>query len=217
METRPEQFIAPGFDRTLENGLEGFENKIVPQVRGVRSPGGLMRHWREEENMAAITVAKALRQGKQLKGTIATLRARLGTTTSWVEGKPSAFKFEETLAAHDKAVEELTKLKAAIAASNATTEVEHRGRTMSVAEAIHRMSELKGRLDMYQGFQLRSGKERGDLTSYDAHNRPVYEPVEWKSALSEPERAAKLDEIRKELEELNEALEEANHRTKVEA
>lgn len=167
--------------------------------------------------MAAITVAKALRTGKQLKGTIATLRARLGTTTSWLEGKPPAFNFEETLTAHDAAVEQLTKLKASIAASNAAAQVEHGGRTMSVAEAIHRMSELKGRLDMYQGFQLRSGKERGDLVSYDAHNRPQYETVEWKSALTEPGRAAKLDEIRKELEGLNEALEEANHRNKVEA
>ncbi|MBU0595550.1 hypothetical protein KJ567_02550 [Candidatus Bipolaricaulota bacterium] len=161
-----------------------------------------------------LTIARALRQAKKLKGQVAILDRRLGTCASWREDREADFDFSETLQERNRKVEELTVLRTGIARANASASVAHRGREMSLTEAILRMGELKGLKKLYAGLQLRRETER-EYAGYDDDGRQRHVQLTWTSVWSEAERAGKLDEIQEEIDELNEALEEANHRTPV--
>lgn len=162
-----------------------------------------------------LTIARALREVKKLKGEIATLTQRLVGSSTWLETRKPDFEFGATLTERDAKVARLVALKAAIGRANSAAKVEHRGVSLSLAESILRLDELKGRKSLFAGLQLRRETERQHTGDYDANGRPVYEVVAWQSVWSEPERAQKLEEIQTEIDELNEALEECNHRTPV--
>ncbi len=161
-----------------------------------------------------LTISVALRRAKTLEGRVAELAKRLLGTTTWRADAPPAFGFEATLTEHDSAVEELLLLRTGIARANALGTLSFEGLSLCLSEAIRRQSELKGRIAQFASFNLKCGTERVSV-SYDDRGRPVYDEVVHKAIWSEPERAAKLQELRTRLEALNEVLEAANHRIKI--
>lgn len=162
----------------------------------------------------SLTIARALRSAKKLAGVIAERQSRLKAAASWREGQPTAFNFADTLAEHDAAVDELVCLRSRMALANASTTLEHHGRELTLAEAIRRTEELKGRAALFAALTLTAG-ERREVVEYDERGRPVYETVRQVAVWTEAERAARVEAIRAELEELVDAIEEANHRTRL--
>ena len=162
-----------------------------------------------------LTIARGLRRAKQVKGRVADLRSRLAGTTTWKDGAKPDFTFEETLEDHDKAVAELVDLRTAIARANAVGTVEFEGETIVLTKAIRLQDELKGRITLFKGFDLRQGDDRVH-TGYDERSRMVYEVVTHKAVWTERMRAEKIEALRARLETLNELIEEANHTTRLE-
>lgn len=159
-----------------------------------------------------ITISRALRQMKKLKGEISRLSSRLSSCVSWKNGETADFQFDTVLSERDAKVRELTALRARVAAANATAAVRVGDETVVLIEAIIRRDEIKGRLVLFEGLSARRGSEQVHL-GYDEVGRASYKEVRWESAFTEPERVAKLDAMRTEIDELNELIETANHRT----
>ena len=162
-----------------------------------------------------LTIARGLRRAKQLKGRVAELSSRLSGTTSWKDGDKPDFTFEETLEEHDKAVAELVNLRTDIARANAVGTIAFEGETIVLTKAIRLQDELKGRITLFKGFDLRQGSDRVH-TGYDDRSRAVYEVVTHEAVWTERDRAEKIEALRARLETLNELLEEANHTTRLE-
>jgi hypothetical protein len=165
-------------------------------------------------NTTVRTIAQGLRRAKQLKGLVAQITTRLQSITCWLEGNEPEFKFAEEMEKRRAYVDELVALKAAIARANAMNSVTFREQGLTLAAAVIRMGELKGEVVLYESFQLRRGSEQRLDRDFET-GRAIPREVRWSSALTEVERAAKLEALREECTELNELLEEANHRVKL--
>ncbi len=163
-----------------------------------------------------ISIAKALRIRKSLKGEIAELTRRATACVAWVEGKRKDFEFSTVDEARKAKVENLVMLETAIARSNAMSTATWQGRDVTLAELIRRQVELKGELTFVASLTLQHGPQRVATGEWDEHRRPVHTTETWSSAYTEPERVKLLAELRTKCEALNETLEEANHRNLVE-
>jgi hypothetical protein len=166
----------------------------------------------------ATTISQGLRQIKRLKGRMAELTARAAASVSYEAGKKPPFEFGNTRADLDKVREQLVRLEAAVARANATTDIQHDGRTMSLAEAIRRLQENKAEIAWLAGLTLRQGTERTPVNEWDDEtHRPVrrLHEVTYETCLTEPERVAQIDALRNRFEALNDAVEAANHRTPI--
>lgn len=163
-----------------------------------------------------VSIAKALRLRKQLKGQIADLARRAQGCVAVADGKAADFDFAAVNAERKAKIDRLVRLETAIARANAATTVVWQNREMPLTEVIRRQEELKGEITFVAGLTLQNGPVRSHTGEYDERRQPVYTTVQWKSAYTEPERVALLAELRAECEGLNELLEEANHRTTVE-
>lgn len=166
--------------------------------------------------MTRISIAKALRTRKQLKGQIAELTRRAQACVAVASDKPQDFDFATVNAERKKKIDELVLLETAVARANAQTNVTWKERSMPLTEVIRRQEELKGEITFVSGLALQNGPTRVHNGEYDERRQPVYVTVTWTSAYTEPARVALLAELRAECEGLNELLEEANHRTTVE-
>lgn len=162
-----------------------------------------------------ISIAKALRIRKALKGEIADLTRRATGCVAWVEGKRKDFEFSAVDAARKAKVENLVMLETAIARSNAVSTATWQGHDVTLAELIRRQVELKGELTFVAGLTLQHGPQRVATGEYDERRHQVYATEVWGSAHTEPERVTLLADLRAQCESLNETLEEANHRTLV--
>lgn len=158
----------------------------------------------------SMSIRRALARAKELKGLISTLDERLKSCVSWEEGVEPAFTFSEVVAEREVAVAELITLRAAIARANATTVIHSREREMDLAEVVIHLTELRSSLTLYKSLELKRGPVRS-ARGYDG----AREVITYRSAITEPERAATLLRLQAEFTELNELAEEANHHTQV--
>ncbi len=165
--------------------------------------------------MRSISIAKALRTRKQLKGQISDLSKRATGCATWIEGASRDFDFTIVDLDRKAKIDELVRLETAIAVANATATVTWQGRAMPLTEVIRRQEELKGEIVYVTSLSTRRGPERQHTGEYSADRQPVMVTVNWCSAYSEPERVLHLASLRAQCEELNELLEEANHRNTV--
>lgn len=165
--------------------------------------------------MGSISIAKALRIRKQLKGQISDLSKRAAGCAVWIEGASRDFDFTAIDSERKAKIDELVRLETAIACGNAVATVTWRDRTMPLTEVIRRQEELKSEIAFVASLSTRRGPERQHTGEYSADRQPVFVTVNWQSAYSEPERVLHLASLRTQCEELNELLEEANHRNTV--
>lgn len=132
-----------------------------------------------ETKTETMTVSKALRTVKTLKGLLSTLTSRAHESFNWEEGngkKAPNFDFSETVDERVKTANKLSQLKAAIAKSNCLNKVQADGFEVTVQEAIFKMAELKSEKDFFENLRVvdsetsefkpvvvKSGKAKGQL------------------------------------------------------
>jgi len=168
--------------------------------------------------MSNLTIAQALRRTKKTRGNISELKTRASEAVSHEAGKKPTFDFEPTCEALANAKEELIKLESSIACANASTTITYEGKSMTLAEAIRRLQELKDQMSWLTSLHIREGVERSsDLVWNDETGRQsrVTTEVTYITKLSERDRVEKIESLRDQFEALNDLVEQANHRTEV--
>ncbi len=161
------------------------------------------------------TLADVLRQATDTKGQIADLARRAAGCVSQAENAPADFDFNEVNAERKAAVERLVYLNTVLARSNAVTTIEWKGRQIIVAEVIRRKAEISGEIKFLEGLTLRNGPAKTATGEYSDRGQPVYETVNWKSALTEPVRVKQLAALKADCSALDRALQTSNHGTLV--
>lgn len=164
-------------------------------------------------NPTTVSIARALTLISRTKGKVSELTTRAKGLSSWIEGQELPFQFEEVNAQRLAAVEELLALKTAVAKANACTTLEWKGTSLTIAEALFRLSELKGELSFVSGLTLRQGVSRQRLDWCD--ERTEIEKITYVAVMTEPERVACVEALREDIDALQEAVNEANYRKKV--
>lgn len=164
-----------------------------------------------------VTIAKALRWIKQLKGEIRKISERMETHVSWVEGKTPAYDFKTLAKEREEKVTALTSLKAAMHASNNTNKVKIEGVDVeiTVQHAIFMLAERKAELNLYRELFLRNDSEERTRRVDGEAFEVVHVTIQHKSAMTEQERDKKVTEISKQIEHINDALEAHNHSTQI--
>jgi len=171
-----------------------------------------------EQKASRRTISQGLRHIKRLKGRMGELSVRASASVSYEAGKKPPFDFNATREEVGKVREELVRLEAAVARANATTDIRDGDRTLSLAEAIRRLQEIKAEIAWLSGLTLRQGTERAFEDAWnDEFHRLVRRPQEvtYESCLTEPQRVEQVDALRNRFEALNDAVEAANHRTEI--
>jgi uncharacterized protein YPO0396 len=164
-----------------------------------------------------VTVSKALRLSKQLRGQLASLHAKLPQVLNWEEGQEPKVKFHDILNELRQKASQLAALKAAIARSNANSQVKFENRDICVQEAIDIMAELKSQKALlgamkphwsediqFQQAIIEAGEKQGQL-GYRQVKRV------FKSALTDEEQQKLLTELQERIDALNDVLEHHNH------
>lgn len=166
-----------------------------------------------------MTISQALRRIKKLKGKMAELTARGASCVSYAKGEEPKFDFIVTRAEINTVREELVTLEAAVARANATRTIDLDGTTMTIAEAVRRLQELKAEMAWLASLSLRDDTQRVPEHVWDEEKgRQVtkYRDVVHVTALTEQARVVELDALRDRFERCNDAVESANHTTPVE-
>ena len=154
-----------------------------------------------------MTIARALKAANRTEGNLNTVSKRAEQNVSWQADREQEFNFDQLMTQRQELVDELLGLRSAIDLANATTTIEFEGQQMALARAIRLVLELAGQISFYQKLNLVYGEQR---QSTGRHLPQTYEPemetVEFASALREPERVSKIDQLQQRLDELNKAI-----------
>jgi hypothetical protein len=165
-----------------------------------------------------ITIAQALRRIKKLKGQIAEHSQRAQAGVSYDQSKPPAFRFQEAVAAVKAAQKELVDLQSRTAVANAKATISDGAETITHAEAIRRLQEIKGEIAFLKGLNLRNESVKDRQQEWDdtemKHVVRVTE-VTWVSDLSEKDRDTQVKALQDRFEVLNNTLEDRNHKVAV--
>jgi hypothetical protein len=172
-----------------------------------------------QNTTATQTIAQTLRTVKRLKGKLGELSQRASSSVSHEAGKQPHFEFDATRKELENIREELVLSEAAVAEANATTRITFEGRTMTLAEAIRRLQEIKSEIAWVTGLNLHEGTEHVqagfDWDEMSHRRTPQTREVTYVTHLKETDRADQIDALRNRFERLNDAVETANHRTTV--
>jgi hypothetical protein len=165
-----------------------------------------------------ISIAQALRRIKKLKGQIAEHTQRAQQGVSYEQGKVPAFRFQEAVAAVKTAQKELIDLQSRVAIANAKATVADGTETVTHAEAIRRLQEIKGEIVFLKGLVLRNEVVKDRQQEWDdtemKHLVRVVETT-WVSDLSEKDRDTQVKALQDRFETLNNAVEDRNHKVTV--
>jgi hypothetical protein len=164
--------------------------------------------------MATMTISKALRQIKKLKGQIADVTSRMMATTSFREDQLPDFDYATLRTERSTSVLELVALKAAVAKANALATIRYNDKDVTVTEGIYILSELKAEAELLSQFNLRHGLEK-EYVGRSTDGTPTYNSYNWTAVMTEQERVDALAALRQEIDNLNDALETSNHIVKI--
>lgn len=141
-----------------------------------------------------MKIAKALKLKNQLAGEVAQLRELLAKQNSRSTKQKFDYDNREVLTRLRAKLEELVKVKAAIAAANA-----------EVYDKIFRLAELKGLVATLTGLETKAGvfHEGGRF------GEPAYE-VEYVAQLAKVDVDKLVAELKNEIQSLQDALDEFN-------
>lgn len=165
-----------------------------------------------------ITIAQALRRIKKLKGQIAEHTQRAQASVSYEKDKVPAFRFQEEVSAVKAAQKELVDLQSRVAVANAKATVADGKETITHAEAIRRLQEIKGEIAFLKSLALKNEvvKNREQVWD-DAQSKYLTQvnEVTWVSDLSEKDRDVQVKALQDRFETLNNAVEDRNHKVAV--
>ena len=174
-----------------------------------------------EKKIETMTISKALRFAKSLKGQFAKLTNKAREVLNWEVGKEPKVLFKDVIAEKDRVTNLLTRVKTAITASNATSFITFEDVQLLVQDAIYIMDELKGEKSFFESLNptwsetidfprtvVTEGEKKGEL---------IYKEVKrvCNSALTMEARQEKVDAIQARIDALNDALEFHNHGTTI--
>lgn len=165
-----------------------------------------------------ITIAQALRRVKKLKGQIAEHTLRAAQSVSYEKGKTPAFRFETEVTALRAAQTEMLDLQSRVAVANAKATVKDGDNTITHAEAIRRLQEMKGEIAFLKSLLIRNETIKTRDQEYDeASGRYVNRTVEttFVSDLSEQDRDQQVRALQDRFEALNNVVEDHNHKVTV--
>lgn len=165
-----------------------------------------------------ISIAQALRRIKKLKGQIAEHTQRAQQGVSYEQGKVPAFRFQEAVTAVKAAQKELIDLQSRVAIANAKATVTDGSDTITHAEAIRRLQEIKGEIAFLKGLIIRNDVVKTREQEWDdVEMKHIVRMVEvtWTSDLSEKERDTQVKALQDRFETLNNAVEDRNHKVTV--
>ncbi len=164
------------------------------------------------------TIAQALRRIKKLKGQIAEHTQRALASVSYEKDKVPAFRFHEEMLARASAQRELLDLQSRVAVANAKATVQDGSETITHAEAVRRLQEIKGEIAFLKSLHIRNETVKDRSQEWDdiesKHIVRVVETV-WVSDLSEKDRDAQIKVLQDRFEVLNNAVEDHNHKVSV--
>lgn len=158
-----------------------------------------------------MTISQALRKIKKLKGQLSEYKTRCHTSVSW--SKKPAFDFNESLKLFKETQEELIKLEASLAITNASTNVDFAGRKITLSEATRRLQELKGLISWFDTLPVRDHRETTEQERMFVEDKYVTSNVEYICELPRQQQAEAVEKMQAEFDELNDSVETINHRT----
>lgn len=165
-----------------------------------------------------ITIAQALRRVKKLKGQIAEHTQRAQQSVSYVKGNVPAFRFDSEVASLRAAQIEMLDLQSRIAVANAKATVSFGNDTITHAEAIRRLQEMKGDIAFLKSLVIRNETVKTRDQEYDATSGryvPITTETTFVSDLSEKDRDKQVRDLQDGFEALNNAVEDHNHKVTI--
>lgn len=165
-----------------------------------------------------MTIAQALRRIKNLKGQIAEYEQRAKAGVSYDVTKVPAFSYKDSVDAMHAAQEEMVALESKVAVANANTNIQDAAETVSLANAIRTLQEIKGRITFFKGLCLRNETVKDRQTEWDDNEMKQLTRVTettFVSALTEQARDQHVKALQARFESLNNTVENANHQTMV--
>jgi hypothetical protein len=170
-----------------------------------------------------MTVSAAIRRVKKLKGLIAERDGRLKESAVFLESKTPAFPFGDAFGEREKLVSEMISIQTAIAKSNAVTMILSQAQAhWSVAYVVRRLDEMKATIKMLKDLPFRAKtreeviEESRDWDETMSKQITVRKTLVWISAMSQVERAKRVESMTDTFELLNNDLEVSNHSTFIE-
>lgn len=169
----------------------------------------------------SVTVSKALRLSKQLRGQLASLSAKLPQVLNWEEGHEPKVNFNDVLKELREKARQLAALKAGIAKSNANSQVKFESKDICVQEAIDIIAELKSQKALLNAAKPHWSEEvqfvQAIIEAGERQGQLGYRQVKrvFKSALTDEEYQKLLTELQEGIDALNDALEHHNHGTTI--
>ena len=167
-----------------------------------------------------MNCSQALRRISDVKGKLGEWDTRAEQSVSYLVKAPPAFKFGECMQKSTDLRAELLRLQASLAVTNAQTKISFRGATLTVTEAIYRLSELKGRISWFSGLHVATQAE-SETDNWEYVEVPnsglqrVNRPIKQICEMPEAKKVASKDELQVEFNELNDVVETSNGRTQI--
>lgn len=165
-----------------------------------------------------VTIAQALRRIKKLKGQIAEHTQRATQSVSYEKDKVPAFRFLEEMSARANATKELLDLQSRVAVANAKATVQDGTETITHAEAVRRLQEIKGEIAFLKTLHIRNEVVKNRQQEWDdTEMKNIVRVTEeiWVSDLTEKDRDVQIKILQDRFEVLNNAVEDHNHKVSV--
>lgn len=165
-----------------------------------------------------MTVSAALRRIKKFKGLISERTKRAAAAAYHEKGKLPAFNFETSFGEREKIVKMMIMLQTAVAVSNAMTKLSD---GLPVTYAIRVLEEIKAEGAFLAGLPVRAQAEETDVEEDFEWNPQVTGKVRierkktWVSAITQADRAKRLEDLTTRFEKLNNEVEASNNRVVV--
>lgn len=166
-----------------------------------------------------FTLGEALQFAKRIRGEHAEKSARARGSVMYVEGEEAvnpAFTFAEDDVAVERAVENVIRLKTALALANARLRIEWDGGKIPLTEAVLRQQELKGEIVRLKSLSIH---ERDEKRPSNRVVNGAYVEVELvtkhRSRLSERDRTNRVEALQKRLDSLIAAVNRMNGRSTI--
>ena len=167
--------------------------------------------------MSKMTVSQGLRAISDLKGKLAKHQEHAQSSVLYYEVAKPAFDFKEETAGIEKVRHEMLRLQTALAVSNATTEIEWKGKKVLVAWAIRYLEELKGEKSWVDGLmsvpQASAMEDHYQNRYVNNMMTQVNEPRKKICEMPQAEQFKRSQALQEEFNRLNDLVETSNHQT----
>ena len=168
-----------------------------------------------------LTISQGLRYAAKLKNQVAELRQRALASVTYEAGQPTAFDFDEVFGASQQVCFDLATLKARIAETNANIAISFksnltaRDKTISLAEAITYLQEIKGMIAWIKSLPTQAAERisRSEKVFDYELDKYVSKTVETVCRLPEAARASTLETFQDEFDLVNGLVESKNQTT----